>query len=51
MPQTVPRSDVTHRSGRKGVLSLQEKDPAGPWDLGRRDPDPSNDEAAVRVVP
>ncbi|MFF7561849.1 hypothetical protein ACFZB4_17990 [Streptomyces pseudovenezuelae] len=35
----------------RGVLSLQEKDPAGPWDGSRRDPDPSNDEAAIRVVP
>ncbi|MEU1478194.1 hypothetical protein [Streptomyces sp. NPDC005760] len=35
----------------EGTLSLQEKDPAGPWDMGRRDPDPSNDRATVRVVP
>ena len=34
----------------ESVLSLQETDPAGPSDLGRRGPDPSDDEAAVRVV-
>ncbi|MFK4099694.1 hypothetical protein ACI2L1_06380 [Streptomyces sp. NPDC019531] len=33
-----------------GTLSLQEKDPSSPWDLGRRDPDTSNDKAVVTVV-
>ncbi|MFJ9147206.1 hypothetical protein ACIRP7_03860 [Streptomyces sp. NPDC102270] len=63
MPQTVPRSDVTHLSGRirmitdspwffgEGVLSLLEKDPSSPWDVGRRDPDTANDRATIRVVP
>ncbi|MEU9170669.1 hypothetical protein AB0D34_23170 [Streptomyces sp. NPDC048420] len=34
----------------EGVLSLQEKDPSSPWDVGRRDPDTSNDQAVIRVV-
>lgn len=35
----------------EGVLSLQEKDPSSPWDVGRRDPDTSNDQAVIRVLP
>ena len=35
----------------EGVLTLLEKDPVSPWDVGRRDPDPSNDKATIRVLP
>ncbi|MFI6441534.1 hypothetical protein [Streptomyces sp. NPDC050759] len=34
----------------EGTLSLLEKDPSSPWDVGRRDPDSSNDKATIRVV-
>ncbi|NNN37590.1 DUF11 domain-containing protein [Streptomyces sp. S3(2020)] len=33
----------------EGFLSLETTSPTAPWDLGRRDPDPDNDEAVVRV--
>ncbi|MES5821801.1 hypothetical protein [Streptomyces sp. RG80] len=32
-----------------GTLSLEPSTPTTPWDVGRRDPDPDNDEAVVRV--
>ncbi|WP_327717712.1 DUF11 domain-containing protein [Streptomyces sp. NBC_00490] len=33
----------------EGTLSLEEPDPTAPWDVGRRDPEPGNDEAVIRV--
>ncbi|MFF4271012.1 hypothetical protein [Streptomyces sp. NPDC001536] len=35
----------------EGTLSLADSGPSSPWDLGRRDPDATNDEAVVRVLP
>ncbi|MEU0949036.1 hypothetical protein ABZ379_41135 [Streptomyces canus] len=35
----------------EGALSLQERDPVSPWDVGRRDSDASDDRASIRVVP
>ncbi|MEU9324009.1 hypothetical protein AB0D91_09340 [Streptomyces canus] len=34
----------------EGTLSLLEKDPSSPWDVGRRDPDTANDKATISVV-
>lgn len=34
----------------EGTLSLLEKAPSNPWDVGRRDPDTANDKATIRVV-
>lgn len=35
----------------EGTLSLEDTGPSSPWDLGRRDPDATNDEAVIRVLP
>ncbi|MCT9083028.1 DUF11 domain-containing protein [Streptomyces fulvoviolaceus] len=35
----------------EGTLDLQEKDRTSPWDIGRQDPDASNDEAVIKVSP
>ncbi|PWI16256.1 hypothetical protein DI272_20355 [Streptomyces sp. Act143] len=32
-----------------GTLTLEDKKPSSPWDVGRRDPDTGNDTAVVRV--
>ncbi|MFF5498200.1 hypothetical protein [Streptomyces aquilus] len=33
----------------EGTLSLENKKPFSPWDVGRRDPDPADDTAVIRV--
>ncbi|WP_329337949.1 hypothetical protein OG866_24880 [Streptomyces sp. NBC_00663] len=33
----------------EGTLTLENKKPFGPWDVGRRDPDAGNDTAVIRV--
>ncbi|MFF1302124.1 hypothetical protein [Streptomyces sp. NPDC058307] len=38
------------KPGERG-LSLHDKEPSGPWDRGRRNLDPADDEATVKLVP
>ncbi|WP_052745399.1 DUF11 domain-containing protein [Streptomyces sp. WM6386] len=40
---------VTLGDPGEGFLSLEDAAGTSPWDVGRRDPDPDNDEAVIRV--